>query len=149
MNTPQKQFDGGQEMSMWMTLMHETMAAKLGINRTDLKCLSLIRAQQRIKPSEIAAQMGITRGSVTTMLDRLEREEYIERYRDDVDGRQVRVELRPERQPEIGAVYASLGKRMGELYGKYTPKQLQFIQTFMEELTAACRAEIKTLHRRA
>ena len=133
-------------MSMWMTLMHEAMAAKLGINGTDLKCISLVKGYPGLKPSEIAAQMGITRGSVTTMLDRLERGKFIQRYRDKTDGRQIRVEMRDDRQSEVGQVYASLGRRMGALYGKYSPQQLQFIQAFMEELTAVCRAEIEELN---
>lgn len=142
----QKPFDGGQEMSMWMTLMHEAMAAKLGINATDLKCISLVKSYPGLKPSEIAEQMGITRGSVTTMLDRLERRKFIQRYRDKTDGRQMRVEMRNDRQSEIGQVYASLGRRMGALYSKYKPEELKFIQVFMEELTAVCRAEIEELN---
>ena len=148
MTTTSKQFDGGQEMSMWITLMHEAMGAKLGISGTDLKCLSLIRAHDDTKPSDIASWMGLTRGSVTTMLDRLERSGYVERRRHDADGRQVRLVLRPERHAEIGALYASLGQRMGALYGEYTPQQLQFIQQFMEALTETFKAEIEALNQK-
>lgn len=147
-NTPEStSFDGGQEMSMWMTLMHEAMAAKLGLNATDLKALSLLRRQPSLGPSELAVHMGLTRGSVTTLLDRLERKRFIRRSRHQADGRQVRLELRAERQPEIAALYSSLGGRMAALYGTYTPAQLRFIQHFMEGLTAVCRAEIEALQK--
>ncbi|MEV0151925.1 MULTISPECIES: hypothetical protein [unclassified Nonomuraea] len=50
----------------------EAAADVLGVNRTDLRCLDIL-AQGPVTPSVLEPALGLTTGSVTAMLDRLEK----------------------------------------------------------------------------
>ena len=51
---------------------HEAVAASLGINPADLRCLQLIAEEPDLAPSRLAELSGLTSGAVTGVLDRLE-----------------------------------------------------------------------------
>src|SRR5215467_1897895 len=51
-------------------------ARVLGIDHTGLRCLEILLVQQTVLPSQLGGQLGLTSGSVTTMLDRLELQGY-------------------------------------------------------------------------
>ena len=73
--------------------MDEAVAGRLGLNRTDLRCLSVVSQAGPMTPSALADATGLTRAAMTTALDRLERAGYLRRVRDQQDRRSVRVEL--------------------------------------------------------
>jgi DNA-binding MarR family transcriptional regulator len=72
--------------------LDQRLADRLGINRTDLRCLELIFAPTPLSPGELAAAAGLTTGGVTTAIDRLERTGYATRVRDTKDRRRVTVQ---------------------------------------------------------
>jgi DNA-binding MarR family transcriptional regulator len=55
------------------------LARLMGVNETDLRCLEILFAVEEITPRELSRQLGLTTGSVTTMLDRLEKLAYLTR----------------------------------------------------------------------
>lgn len=71
----------------------EAAAIYLGVNRTDLRCLDVLLEQGHATPGYLAGALGLTTGSVTAMLDRLEKLGYAERRHDRSDRR--RIEVRP------------------------------------------------------
>ena len=73
--------------------LDEAAANHLGINRTDLRCLDVLLERGRASPGALADAVGLTTGSVTTMLDRLEALGFVQRTPDPGDRR--RVEVRP------------------------------------------------------
>src|ERR1044072_5937210 len=48
-------------------------ADRLGVNRTDLHCLNAIENAGGLTAGELAAEVGLTSGAVTGVVDRLER----------------------------------------------------------------------------
>jgi DNA-binding MarR family transcriptional regulator len=72
-----------------------TAAAVLGVNRTDLRCLEILHQQTRALPSQLGARLRLTTGSVTAMLDRLERVGYVTREPDLTDRRKTVVRMTP------------------------------------------------------
>src|SRR5262245_39140786 len=85
--------------------MDEAVADRLGVNRTDLRCLSVVSQAGVMTPSALAEAAGLTRGAMTTALDRLERAGYLRRVRDQEDRRSVRVELAREAVKAVQALY--------------------------------------------
>jgi DNA-binding MarR family transcriptional regulator len=71
-------------------------AAVLGVNRTDLRCLEILHGQASALPSQLATRLRLTTGSVTTMLDRLERIGYVRREPDPTDRRKTVVRMTPK-----------------------------------------------------
>ncbi|MET7397732.1 MarR family transcriptional regulator [Dactylosporangium sp. NPDC005572] len=72
-------------------VLDQRVADRLGLNRTDMRCLELLFAPEPLSPGELAAAAGLTTGGVTTAIDRLERAGYVTRVRDSADRRRVTV----------------------------------------------------------
>jgi DNA-binding MarR family transcriptional regulator len=51
----------------------------LGVNRTDMRCLELLLNSDGLSPRELGQRLCLTTGSVTAMLDRLERLDFLAR----------------------------------------------------------------------
>ena len=49
----------------------EALAAQLGLNFSDLRCLLLVSAEEEMTPSRLAELSDLTSGAVTGVLDRL------------------------------------------------------------------------------
>src|SRR5215470_1081850 len=86
----------------------EATAQKFGVNRTDLRCLDLLMEELagEATPGRLGTRLGLTTGSVTAMIDRLEKLGYVTRSPDPTDRRKVVV--RP-----TGTILA----RTAEIYG--------------------------------
>jgi DNA-binding MarR family transcriptional regulator len=73
----------------------EAVSQRLGVNRTDLRCLDLLEQHGPMTAGALAEASGLTSGAVTFVLDRLERAGFLRRRRDPSDRRRVVVELEP------------------------------------------------------
>ena len=60
-------------------LFDETAAEKMGVNRTDHRCLDILERSGPISAGHLAAASGLTTGAITVVLDRLERSGYARR----------------------------------------------------------------------
>ena len=90
---------------------HETIAASVGLNPTDLRCLELAASEPEMTPSRLAELSGLTSGAVTGILDRLERAGFARRESDLTDRRRLLVRIDPERLAEVEAQYAPIVDR--------------------------------------
>jgi DNA-binding MarR family transcriptional regulator len=106
-----------------------------GINRTDARCLDLIDMRGRITAGELARASGLTTGSVTAVLDRMERAGFVRRVRDDEDRRRVYVELTPEARRRIAEVYGPIAEEGAALSERYTDEQLETIRAYTTDGT--------------
>ncbi|MGK5550101.1 MarR family transcriptional regulator [Actinomadura kijaniata] len=70
-------------------LIDELAARHLGVNRTDLWCLSRLAARGPSTASELASAAGLTGSATTTAIDRLERAGLARRVRNAADRRRV------------------------------------------------------------
>jgi DNA-binding MarR family transcriptional regulator len=108
----------------------EVAFEKLGINRTDGRCLDIIENQGPMTAGRLAQLSGLTTAAVTAVLDRLERAGYARRVRDQNDRRQVRVELTPLMAERGGQIWGPLGKEAIEEIGKMTVDELKLVMEF-------------------
>lgn len=86
----------------------EVACQKLGINRTDLRCLNVVDNKGPMTAGHLAELSGLTTAAVTSVLDRLERSGYARRVRDLEDRRQVFVELTPLLAERAGPIWSPL-----------------------------------------
>jgi DNA-binding MarR family transcriptional regulator len=84
-----------QEYQRGVDAIDAAVAARLGINRTDLRALGVLSGGPR-PAGELAAQVGLSAAAMTTALDRLERKGLVRRSRAAADRRKVFVELTEE-----------------------------------------------------
>ena len=62
-----------RENNISSVLFRNAVRSKLGLNITDSECLSFLSIHGVLTPKEISRYTGLTTGSTTTMLDRLEK----------------------------------------------------------------------------
>ena len=108
----------------------EVAYQKLGINRTDGRCLDIVENQGPITAGRLAELSGLTTAAVTAVLDRLERAGYARRVRDAKDRRHVIVELTPLMAERGGQIWGPLGKDAMTDIGRMSTEQLRLVMEF-------------------
>lgn len=121
--------DAGRRIHVTTDAIDTIVSDRLGLHRSDLRCLHLLR-YGCVTPRDIALQTGLTSGSVTALLDRLEIAGFIERRRSLSDRRSVEIALPPEQQAKMSAVY-------DELVGAFTAHFVGRSQLEIDRVAAA------------
>jgi DNA-binding MarR family transcriptional regulator len=117
---------GGRAM-----MFHQAIADHLGLNMSDLKCWDLAADEAPITAGRLAELTGLTTGALTGIVDRLERGGFVRREVDRRDRRRVLIHPVAGRQREVGRLFESMSRAMGELAARYTPEQVAVIADFM------------------
>ena len=113
-------------------IMDEAMTGLLGINRTDGRCLDIIDLHGTLTAGELASESGLTTGTVTAVVDRLEKAGYVRRRPDPDDRRKVVIEA-TEAARQLGAlIYDDVGRLGRALMGRMTAEQMHTVIRFLE-----------------
>lgn len=123
------------------------VARLLGINTTDARCLEiLIQETSGLTPRELADRLGLTTGSATTMLDRLEKVGYVTRSAHPTDRRKLLVHataVARERAFELIGPLVDDGRRT--LLSRYSAEQLELITEFLTRAAELQREHVARL----
>ena len=122
------------------------VARLLGVNETDLRCLELLVGAGELSPSELGARLGLTTGSVTAMLDRLERLGLLTRTPHPVDRRKSVVAVTPaaaERSWALIAPHIEEGTKV--VRERYTAAQLELVADFLATTTEVQNRHVERL----
>ncbi|MEV6965653.1 MarR family transcriptional regulator [Hamadaea sp. NPDC051192] len=110
----------------------DEIARLLGLNRTDLRCLDLLLQTGPTAPGRLATELGLTTGSVTAMLDRMEKSGYISRTPDPGDRRKVVVQARPEIADQAWQAMLPLIEDSTRSIAGYSEDDLKLLLDFFE-----------------
>jgi DNA-binding MarR family transcriptional regulator len=109
-------------------LFNQAVADHLKLHPTDLQCLNLLSLEDgAVTTGRIAELTGLTTGSATRLVDRLEKAGYVVRERDAVDRRRVLVATVPEKIAEFGRMWDRLGGGWYELFDGLEDAELALI----------------------
>lgn len=114
-------------------LVDDAVAQRLGINRTDQRCLGLLWDQGAMSAGQLATATELSPGAMTTALDRLERLGYIRRVRSLTDRRGVIVEITPAAQQLIEAFYGPIGREGIAQLEQYSDAELALLRDFLRK----------------
>src|SRR6478609_5044918 len=121
-------------------------ARRLGVNPTDLQCLSIVQRRDGLTAGALAAEAGLTTGAVTGVVDRLERAGYARRVSDPDDRRRVKLEVTPKfyaRADKIwGPVAADWAARLS---GRFTADELERVIDFLRTTNELSREHLERL----
>ena len=108
------------------------LARLMGVNETDLRCLEILFGVEETTPRELSRQLGLTTGSVTTMLDRLEKLAYLTRTPHPDDRRKTLIRVTPEAaQRAFGLIGPFLDDAGRKVFGRYTAEQLELVIDYL------------------
>jgi DNA-binding MarR family transcriptional regulator len=138
-----------RETSANSVMYSQATADKAGLHSTDMECLDHLLLRGPMTAGRLCELTGLSSGTMTALIDRLERAGYVRRERGTRDRRQVLVvpveekinrDLAPITQPLGEAVYAALED--------YSEQELQVILRFLNQGNAIALQEITALRRR-
>ena len=137
----------GRDFSDAVVFFHEAIAAHLGINATEWKCLGLLERQGPLPASRLAELSGFTTGAITGIVDRLERAGYVRREKHPTYRRSVIVQpVKPEEgRKRVEPVFQSLVQALSSIASKYSPAEISAIASYLTQITAAIHAETARL----
>jgi DNA-binding MarR family transcriptional regulator len=118
---------------------------KLGLNVADNECLSYLTIHGVATPTELARYTGLTTGSTTAMLDRLEKVGFISRAPNPNDRRGVIVKANKKWMETAGPLVAGIQKMHRELLARYSEQELETIADFLARFTENVKAQIDTI----
>ncbi|GLZ36305.1 hypothetical protein Lesp02_84920 [Lentzea sp. NBRC 105346] len=119
-----------RDNASWGLLLHQTIAARFGLNPTDLKCLDLARREKDLTAGQLATITGLSNSAVTAVLNRLENAGLILRKRDEQNRRRVFVLSTGRHELGLRDAYAPLTVSMREHLDQYDDEQLDLILNF-------------------
>ena len=113
-------------------LFGQALADHMGLHPTDVQCLNLLTLEGGpVTTTRIGQLTGLTTGSATRLVDRLEKAGYVVRERDAADRRRVLVATVPERIAEFGRTWERLGGDWSPLFEDLDDAELAVIVRHM------------------
>ena len=138
-------FLAARDQGVSSVLFRNAIARRLNLNITDSECLSLLSIKGVLTPTELARYTGLTTGSTTAMLDRLERAGYIKRRPNPADRRGILIEIDRRWQETAGPLVAGVQQAHRELITGYTATELDVIADFLGRFTENVREHTKMI----
>ncbi|MFE0105859.1 MarR family transcriptional regulator [Streptomyces sp. NPDC059009] len=139
--------DTEQEYRATADATDREVARLMGMNETDLRCLDFLRStDDEVSPGLLAARLGRTPGSVSALLDRLERGGVLVRRVRRDDRRRVVVHPTAEASARADGLTAPFRDDLDtQLARRYSPEQLAVIADFLVFSTDVRRGQLKQL----
>ncbi|MCR8656440.1 MarR family winged helix-turn-helix transcriptional regulator [Paenibacillus endoradicis] len=114
-------------------LYQQVVSTNLELYNNDYISIDILREKGPITAGELSKLTGLTTGSVTALIDRLEKHDYVRRENDPNDRRKVIIVPQYEEKEEVSNAYYPLHEAMIALGSKYTAGELELISKFLEE----------------
>jgi DNA-binding MarR family transcriptional regulator len=113
-------------------MLDEAAAGYLGINRTDARAIDVIDQHGRIAAGDLARELRLSPGAVTTIVDRLERAGYARRVPDPDDRRRVLIETTPIIGEISARIYGTPEEGFAEVANQYTDEESEVLLRFQQ-----------------
>ena len=122
-------------------LFSQAVAERLGLAGTDVECLDVLLLEGRLTVGRLAELTGLTTGSATRMVDRLEQAGFVKRVADPVDRRRVLVEPMAGLEVKLGTLHESIRKAQTEAIDKYSDDNLRLLLDYLDDVAGIVLAE--------
>jgi DNA-binding MarR family transcriptional regulator len=129
--------EGGKVFRAYQTSndnFDQAIADRVGMNRTDMRCLDLIDQAGGMTAGELAKAAGLTTGAVTAVIDRLERAGMARRVADPSDRRRVRLEVTPKLWQLTGPLMMPFLEESSAIIDDYSTEELERFADFMRRV---------------
>ncbi len=123
--------DAAADAGIETIFFRNALAKKLGLTLTESLCLTILGVDGASTPTELARFVGLTTGSMTTMLDRLEKRRFVRRRPNPSDRRGIIVEIDVAYGDSAGDLVAGVQKAHRDLISTYSREQLLVIADFL------------------
>jgi DNA-binding MarR family transcriptional regulator len=130
-----------RQESSQAALFSQAVAERLGLAGSDVESLEVLGDEGRLTVGRLAEISGLTTGSATRMIDRLEQAGFVRRLPDPADRRRVLVEPVEGLGAKLGALHASIAASQREVIELYDDDQLRVLIDYLERSSDVARRE--------
>lgn len=134
-----------RENGISYTLFRNAIGKKLGLNTTDFEGLDLIFYRGVATPSELSKYTGLSSGSTTAMIDRLEKSGLVMRQSNPDDRRGTLVVIDKEAALAVRPLFTSARAAQNELLDGYSSKELKVLSDYFKKSAAMFEQERKAI----
>lgn len=113
------------------TLYSMSTADHLGMNLSDMLCLGILSSAGPITAGQLASMIGLSTGSVTGLIDRLERLDLVRRERDVEDRRRIVIHLNAGRAEQMSHAFIPMLEASWEYFKQFTDEDLSLISRYL------------------
>lgn len=119
-----------------LTEFHRQLAAASqdSVSTSDVFALQFMAHTGDTTPTALAAFTGLTSGSVSTMLDRLEAAGFVTRKRDSQDRRVVTIQLVPGARQRLITVMLKAHREVGKMFDGWKIDEIEQLVGMLERL---------------
>ncbi|MDQ1128974.1 MarR family winged helix-turn-helix transcriptional regulator [Microbacterium sp. SORGH_AS_0888] len=128
-----------------LTVSNRVVGARLDIRDGDLAVLDSLHQDGPQTPTELARRTWTHIATMTGILTRLERAGWVERHRNENDGRSARIHATGV--DRLGNTYARVNERLAGLLASWTPDQLDALTRFLSEASGVIVASSEEIDR--
>jgi DNA-binding MarR family transcriptional regulator len=126
-----------REVIAAVVLFNEQVAQRTGLSLTESQFIHLLALHGAMTPSQLGRHSGLSSGTVTGVLDRLEETGFIRRERHPTDRRKIVVVLNQNQVDEqLNPHFAGQAATLGTAIARFTPAQLEVVADFLDALIA-------------
>jgi DNA-binding MarR family transcriptional regulator len=126
-----------RELNNQVALLNNQVGARVDLRPLDLDCLDVIAIHGPLGPSDLARRTGLHPATITGIIDRLEKNGWVVRERDEADRRAVRIRALPDRAGELFHLYTGMNDSLDEIIADYDDAQLATLVDFLRRAAAA------------
>ena len=125
-------------------LYQQSVIKRLNISGNDFISIDLLNELGPMTAGELSKKTGLSTGTITALIDRLEKIGYARREKDPKDRRRVIIVPTYEEKDEIKTSYESLNARMLQLAANYSDDECQLINDFLGQAIDVLDPELQT-----
>ena len=111
-----------------------TRLGKHGLSEGKFVLLFLLRGEaDGLSPHELARRAGVTRGTITGLLDGLERDGFLARHADLLDRRKLLVRLSAKGEAAAAILVDEHAQWIASLFADFTAEEMQLLSSLLEK----------------
>ena len=130
-----------QEFIASVVLHNHAVATRLGLGASDSQFVQMLLTHGPLTPGRLAEESGLTTGTVTGVVDRLEKAGFVERTRDGADRRRVIVAPTRDGLARLFAEYADHAAALDAVLATRSAEELRTIHAFLRDVVGEDRGD--------
>ncbi|WP_086829836.1 MarR family winged helix-turn-helix transcriptional regulator [Allokutzneria sp. NRRL B-24872] len=137
--------DAMPDWTVALVQLNGLIADRMGVVSTDLHCLHALNHHGPATPGVLAERVGLTPGSASRMVDRLDAAGCVRRVPDPQDRRRVLIEPTEEGLRRVARYYEGLAARTREDLADFPAEHIRALLDFVTATRASTLAELTRL----